>query len=272
MKFIHFTDPHLVRPGRTLYGLDLQGQLEACVASINESHGDAEFCLVTGDLTHYGEPGAYGLLKQSLARLAIPCHMIVGNHDEREAFLAAFPETPVDVNGYVQYVVESSAGRFVMLDTLIAGTHAGELGPARLAWVRTRLEEAGDEPVFLVLHHAPMATRIKAVDRIGLNDAEALWEVVRDFANIRHIFFGHIHRQVHGSWRGIPFSTLKATGWQLRLTFEADDIGGVHDGPSYAVVFVDDDAVVIHDYGYMSEDDVFEYVRLKPEDLPKLER
>ena len=40
MKFIHFTDTHLVRPGRSLYGLDLQGQLDACVASINELHGD----------------------------------------------------------------------------------------------------------------------------------------------------------------------------------------------------------------------------------------
>ena len=153
MKFIHFTDPHLVRPGRTLYGLDLQGQLDACVASINELHGDAEFCLVTGDLTHYGEPGAYGLLKQSLARLSIPCHMIVGNHDEREAFLAAFPETPVDVNGYVQYVVESPAGRFVMLDTLIAGTHAGELGPAPSAhrgWWR-EAEQPGTRPCLLFL-------------------------------------------------------------------------------------------------------------------------
>ena len=271
MKFIHFTDTHLVRPGRTLYGLDLQGQLDACIASINELHGDAEFCLVTGDLTHYGEPGAYGLLKESLARLAIPYYLIVGNHDEREAFRAAFPDVPVDVNGYVQYVVESPAGRFVMLDTNIPGTHEGELGPARLAWVRARLEEAGGEPAFLVLHHAPMATRIEAVDRLGLIDAEALWEVVRDFANIRHIFFGHIHRQVHGSWRGIPFSTLRATSWQLQLTFEADELGGVYDDPSYAVVFVDDDAVVIHDYGYMSEDDIFEYVRLEPEDLPKLE-
>ena len=52
MKFIHLTDTNLTLPGNTLYDLNPLTRLQAAVESINSEHADADFCVITGDLTH----------------------------------------------------------------------------------------------------------------------------------------------------------------------------------------------------------------------------
>ena len=58
-KFIHITDTHLANPGLKLYGLDPRARLDAAIANINKHQSDAAFAVVTGDLTHWGEPESY---------------------------------------------------------------------------------------------------------------------------------------------------------------------------------------------------------------------
>ena len=47
----------------------------------------------------------------------MPCHLMLGNHDERDAFCAAFPEAPVEPAGFVQQAFDTPAGCFILLDT-----------------------------------------------------------------------------------------------------------------------------------------------------------
>ncbi|MEM8803578.1 MAG: metallophosphoesterase, partial [Pseudomonadota bacterium] len=57
MKFIHLTDTHVVGSG-LLYGQDPAERLAEAVTSINAEHSDAEFVIVTGDMTHWGDADA----------------------------------------------------------------------------------------------------------------------------------------------------------------------------------------------------------------------
>ena len=90
MKFLHVTDTHLVAGNKLLYGLNPQERLRACVDHINRQHADAEFAVVTGDLTQSGDPAAYELVRAILAQLKMPFHLMIGNHDDRSNFKAAF--------------------------------------------------------------------------------------------------------------------------------------------------------------------------------------
>ena len=58
MKIIQVTDTHLMPRGTELNGLNPNERLESCIASITEHHSDAEFCIITGDLTDRGDPDA----------------------------------------------------------------------------------------------------------------------------------------------------------------------------------------------------------------------
>lgn len=268
MKFIHLTDPHLVARPQKLFDLDLHERLDAAVASINAAHADAAFCMVTGDLTHWGEPAAYAEVVESLNRLAMPWHPLLGNHDARDVARRAMAEAPWRDDGFLQYVVETPMGPFIVLDTLRDGRPSGWLCEARLGWLRTQLEAARDagRQAFLFMHHAPMAVGINGLDRIRLRNSDDFAAAIGGFDNIRHLFFGHLHRACHGSWNGIPFSTVRAIAHQIALILDPDaPLVGSAENPAYAVVLISDDAVVIHDHSYLEEANTFPYERGFPE-------
>lgn len=254
MKFIHLTDPHLVAPGLKLYGLDPEARLRAAIADINKHHADAGLCVVTGDLTHWGEPEAYALFRNCMDRLAVPYVAMVGNHDRRAAALEALPAAPQDENGFVQGYRDTTVGRMIFLDTLNEATHAGELCDKRLAWLADALESLGkDQPILLFMHHPPFEMGLKTMDRIALVEIEPFWSVIRGHVpRIRHLFFGHVHRPVSGAWRGIPFSTLRGTNHQvvLDLTDHNRHLAS-HEPPAYAVVLAEADQLVVHLHDYL---------------------
>lgn len=59
MKFIHFTDLHLVPRGEKLWGFDPVARFEACLSDLAKFHADAEFCVISGDLTDRGDIASY---------------------------------------------------------------------------------------------------------------------------------------------------------------------------------------------------------------------
>lgn len=248
LKFIHLTDPHLLAPGRALHGTDPTWRLCRAVASINAEHGDAAFVVITGDLADRGEPAAYAALAECLAPLRMPVHLAVGNHDDRAEFCAAFAGTPVTTEGFVQYAFDAGGLRHIVLDSLEPGAGWGVFCDKRAAWLASELAQSARRPVMLYIHHPPCAVGMAAMDSISLRDSQPLRQALLPHrARIRHLFFGHLHRPLAGSWWGIPMSTVRGTNHQVALQLgNAPEILGSHEPPQYAVVLAEDESTVVH--------------------------
>ncbi len=261
MKFIHMTDPHLTASG-TLFEIDLVQRLQEAVEVINRDHADAELVMITGDIAHWGEPRAYDKFKHALAPLTMPYYPIFGNHDERGAFLAAFPEVPHTNDNQVYFRLPVPVGDFIVLDTVVDGAHYGEIADPQLRWIDETLADV-DGNAYLFMHHHPMISGIQSLDRIRLQNADALAMVLEKHATkVRHLFFGHMHRSYHGSWRGLPFSTVKSTAHQVYPSLiDPSEMGASRELPSFAVVLLDEETVGIHEISYLEEDKFFEYDR-----------
>jgi len=264
MKLIHITDTHLVGPGLRLYGLDPSARLNAAIADINGHHLDAELAIVTGDLTHWGEVAAYRAFLASMRALRLPYTVLVGNHDRRAACLDVLPAAPRDAHGFVQGWRDTPQGRLIFLDTLDETSHAGQLCDRRLQWCAAALADAPtDLPIFLFMHHPPFEVGVAMMDRIALAQPARFMEVVRPYrARIRHLFFGHVHRPISGSWLGIPFSTLRGTNHQVcfDLSPQAPHLS-CHEPPAYAVVLISEGTVVIHTHDYLDASPRFPFSR-----------
>ena len=63
MKFIHISDIHLVSKESPLNGSIPSKRLEKCLDDILKWHSDAEFCVISGDLSEFAEKKAYQSLK-----------------------------------------------------------------------------------------------------------------------------------------------------------------------------------------------------------------
>lgn len=256
MKFIHLTDTHLVGDGGELYGLNPRIRLQQALTHMRQHQPDAEALVITGDLTHLGHPQAYAYLRECLEGFPMPVHLILGNHDSRGSFRERFPEARIDGDGFVQYVNDFGPYRAIFLDTNEPGVHWGAFCERRAKWLRHQLEET-DRPVLLFMHHPYFAIGIGTMDDISLRDTGPFMGAIKGHEHLlKHVFFGHIHRPINGSFRGTTFSTLRGTNHQVSLALSAStsaDIHGSHEPPQYGVVLLSPDQVTVHLEDYLDE-------------------
>jgi 3',5'-cyclic AMP phosphodiesterase CpdA len=246
MKFIHVTDLHLVPEGEALWGLKPVERLDACLADIAAHHADAEFVAITGDLAERGDIASYALLRDRLADFPLPAVLMLGNHDDRANFRAVFSDRPLDHGGFVQQAREAHGGVFLFLDTLKGPpSSAGLYSAERRAWLTAELERAAGRPVYLFMHHPPFSIAHELMDRIMLDDPEEFAALLQGHL-VRHIFFGHGHRAVSGTWRGISFSALPSLNHQLPLVGGSVETVYSHEPPAYAVVHVTGEGIIVH--------------------------
>lgn len=261
MRFVQVSDIHIVSGGQPLHGLDPVRRFKDCVADINAHSEDLDFCVITGDLCDRGDLDSYKVLAKLLKRLKVPYHLLVGNHDRREAFSQAFPEVPRDPNGFVQYQVDTPSGVFLFLDSVDEGNNSGLYCEPRQAWLAERLADAGDRPVYVFMHHPPFDIGFPSLDRMKLVDGEGFRELLEGSGSVKHLFFGHVHRPLSGSWGTIPFSALPGTNHQIATDFESVWPMPYSHGPAaYAFVHLEGDQTTVHlnhyldDYPRRSED------------------
>lgn len=253
-KIIVLTDLHIVPEGRTVAGVASDMRLARAIAHINRWHGDADRVVITGDLTHHGDAASYDRLRPLLAALRPPVTITIGNHDDRAAFRAAFPEVPVDGEGHVQTVVDLADVRLVVLDSVFDPPHppglrhAGRLCAGRLGFLDRALAGAGGRPAIVFLHHPPFATGFPGMDAIALQEPEGFFGVLdRHRATVRQIVAGHVHRTVSGSHRGYPFAIFKSPAHQQPGLFDAASSSLSTDEPgAYGILLVTGEGLLVH--------------------------
>jgi len=250
MAFIQVTDVHFVPEGRQLYDMSPRDRLAAGITLINREHADCGFVLLTGDLAHLGETGAYRSLKAVLDDLDLPVHLMMGNHDSRAPFRDVFPEAPVIEGGFVQFVIAAPDVHLICLDSLndIEGDHVGRLCETRLAWLDRELARApNDRPLIVACHHPPFDLGLPNMDDIKLADGEALYEVLAR-RKPDQMLFGHVHRPINGVWRGIPFHIQRGFNHQVALEFQRHPVlQFVEEHPDIAIVRPAGDGVQVFD-------------------------
>jgi 3',5'-cyclic-AMP phosphodiesterase len=249
VRFVVLTDTHFVPRGCMLYGLDPAQRLSAAIETINDDHLDIDFVIVTGDLAHNGERAAYEHLRTVLAELRAPVILMLGNHDSRLEFRAAFPEVIGDHTGFIQSMRVFEGGTMITLDTLNEGgrTHAGRLCASRLAFLERALKDAPlDRPLILFQHHPPFDTGLPHMDAIRLDNADDEWEVIRRTRRPDFLFVGHVHRPIGGVWRGVPFQIQRGINHQVAFDLATQRyIPATHEPPDYSLVSIKNDEIVV---------------------------
>jgi len=246
-KLIHLTDPHLVAPDGRVHGLDPRARLKACLDHIGANHADADLCVISGDLSDSGRPESYDVLRALLDGFPLPVRLMLGNHDSRAAFRAAFPDQPVDPDGFVQSVADLDAECLVFLDTLDKGHLHGRLCDRRLAWLAARLGEAAGRPVSLFAHHPPLVVGLPHFAHIMLVDTAPLMDLLRRHGRVRHLFLGHLHMAVSGTMAGIPFTVGRGTCHQMQPSLDDPRAIFVDGTPSYTVALYDGADLILHE-------------------------
>jgi 3',5'-cyclic AMP phosphodiesterase CpdA len=222
-------DTHIAaKPSEARRGIVMARHFEQVSAELLGLRPRPAGVLIAGDLAlNSGETGDYAAFRDLVRPLRagqLPLHLALGNHDHRDNFLAAFPETTAKerpLTAHVVAVVRAPRANWFILDSLDKTLSTpGLLGEAQLAWLGRALDADARKPALVVLHHNLDATRGGA-----LKDTNALLDVLRPRKQVKACIFGHTH--VWKTWQdesGIHLINMPPVAYVFR---EADPSGWV---------------------------------------------
>jgi len=256
VKIIHLSDLHLVGgDGTSLYGIDPTFRLKMALKSIELNHNDAEFIVITGDLTDNASPKAYEKLAQVVDNYSIPINFTLGNHDKRDIFKKYFSE--FSESKFIQYVKKIDNRVHIFLDTLVEECSYGELCSHRMEWLKEQLDMYSKDFVYLYMHHHPIESGLYEMDNdANFKSSGEFWNLLKKYDNIKHISFGHLHRTMHSVKQNIALHSTRSTTFQVayqphsKVEFLTNE-----ERPTYAILeILDDNNVRIHHHEFMDED------------------
>lgn len=222
MLIAQITDVHIGFDRDNPDELNMQ-RLRAVVRRLIDGPNRPDLLLMSGDLTESGDAESYARLAEAVGECPFPIWAMVGNHDDRDAMLAAFPQTPTD-GSFVHYALELPGLRLIVLDTLEPGRHGGAFCEARAAWLRAQLSADMATPTYIAMHHPPFESGITWLD----SAADEPWilrfsEAVRGFPQLKGIVAGHLHRVIHTQWNELAIFVCTSTAPAVALDLSAID-------------------------------------------------
>src|SRR4029453_2511690 len=224
MLIAQITDLHIGFDRGNSHELNVR-RLNLVIDELNERSPRPELLIISGDLVeNYDDVDAYQHAHALVGRWQGPKIWMVGNHDGRDNFKAELPDVPTDPNGFVQYEVEHSGLRWIILDTLDEGRHGGMICDKRAWWLAERLEEKQDIPPVIILHHPPVDTGIEWMSALPDEQwVRRLEAIVRPARQVICLIAGHGHPPIPPSFAGKPLIVAPSTAPQVALDLDAVD-------------------------------------------------
>jgi len=236
---VQLSDPHITRAGQHLFDrIDTRSAFAQALQRLPTLSGTVAGVLITGDLCAEGRPEEYAMLRHALADLAVPVHLVAGNHDDREQLAQAFPEIasrcPRLPGNPLCYASDIDRYRLVVLDSSLPAVPYGGLDHAQLDWLEQTLAAEPARPTLLALHHPPFASLIARLDRMGLQrGAPELEAIVRRNPQVERVLCGHLHRALTVAYAGTVAQCAPSTAHQMDLEFAAEaDLKYVMEAPA----------------------------------------
>jgi 3',5'-cyclic-AMP phosphodiesterase len=216
-RILQLSDLHpFADPDARLFGIPTRELLQDVLAHVEESGVRPDHVVVTGDLTHDELPETYAAVQELLEPVLDRLWPLPGNHDDRAALRSAFADR-ISGDGADRINFAFAAGDWLCLglDTHLPGAVGGRIGVDQVEWIREQLDDRRPRAAVLFMHHPPVELGVAWLDRIGLEDAHLLRELLAEEPRIRLVCCGHVHHESSNHVAAAEVVTVPSTGLQF---------------------------------------------------------
>lgn len=200
-RLLQLTDLHLFAdPQRRLLGQNTRRTLESVLTLAQTKYWPPDGIVLTGDLVHDEEPGAYDVLRRRFDGLRIPYHCIPGNHDRLDLLVGHLDAGAASA----LRLVTAGAWDLLLLDSTLPAEAGGHLDEGVLAGIAEHAAAASKRPTLVFLHHhlAPMGSHW--IDTMQVDNGASALAALARHPQLRAVICGHVHQhaeQEHGGVR-----------------------------------------------------------------------
>ena len=235
-RILQLSDVHrFADPDERLFGIPTRELFEDVLAHVERSGLRPDHVVVTGDHTHDELPETYAAVREELAPFLDRLWLVPGNHDDRAVLRAAFDDRiPGDGAGQVTFSFRAGDWLCLGLDTQVPGAVGGRLGAEQVDWIRAQLDEHRPGAAVLFMHHPPVELGLAWLDRIGLEDAKLLQDLLEEDPRVRLVCCGHVHHEFSTRVGSAEIVTVPSTGLQFSPVSEVAEF--VAAPPGYRMI------------------------------------
>ena len=195
IKLLQITDTHLFEADEgSLLSVRTADSFAAVVQEILNHQVQYEYILATGDISQDHSAESYQRFAESIAPLKKDCFWLPGNHDYKPNMGSVLPSPQIQA---AEHVMLDEHWQLVLLDSQVVGVPHGRLSDQQLALLEEKLAENPQRHTLVLLHHHPLLVGSAWLDQHALKDADAFWQVVGRFENVKGILCGHVHQDMN---------------------------------------------------------------------------
>ena len=231
-SFVHLTDTHIMagtkfQPSGGSWELDTHATLTRVLRVVNGLRPSPAFVVISGALvspdladrsrrpTPEEYAPSYTLLREALASLNCPVHLMIGNHDDRTAFHRVMGNAPSSPDAPHFYSFNHGGYHFVALDTQEPGKPGGWVDAEQFEWLRKDLLAHQETPTFVFTHHHLWPIGVDWMDVQNLRNGDEVAQLLRTHGNVQRILCGHVHQDHEIERGGLTLLTTPATCFQV---------------------------------------------------------
>ncbi len=208
LRIVQITDIHLfAEVEQQLLGVPTAHSFEGLVRELALLTPRPDLFLLTGDLSQDGTAASYRRLQALLSPFGVPTYWLPGNHDcvevmQRSLTHSLFmPDKSFQVEGW----------QFLLLNSQEPGCVHGFLSNQTLNWLEQELEQVGDVPTLVSMHHPPFGVNSNWLDGSNLQNAEDFFAVIDRYPQVQLVVFGHIHQAFQQQRGGVTYLGTPST-------------------------------------------------------------
>jgi Icc protein len=212
VRIIQITDMHILADTKPLLGVDTTESLRAVVTHIQTGASQPDLLLLTGDMAQDELEGSYIKIAGLIKPLAVPAYFVPGNHDDSEVTASVYPRDTIVA--HKQIVLEK--WQLILLDSHKPHVVEGYLAETQLDYLEQCLKAYPSHHAIVVCHHHPAPIGSVWMDKIGIQNPDAFWDVLANHRQVKAILFGHVHQQYEGERQGIRYLAAPSTCFQFK--------------------------------------------------------
>tara|TARA_B100000614_G_C14512819_1_gene479293 strand:- start:273 stop:1019 length:747 start_codon:yes stop_codon:yes gene_type:complete len=213
MKIIQITDLHL-RSDKNYNAFEINTfqSAEMIISHISKQHRDIGALVISGDISDDETSESYSNLMEITDQINTEIYLMPGNHDSIEEIEKCASNNRV--NSELYFMRDNWV--FFMFNTKKNNSPNGLLKQHEIDIFINMLRENSDKFFMIFLHHHPVKIGSPTMDKMIIENANILLELIEQYKSIRGVSWGHIHNVFETQLNNAKLFSTPSTCYQSK--------------------------------------------------------